>query len=67
MHASLVRKRTAKVYCFVLAVLPMTTSRLVFSGCGVVVLLIGGAMLLDRLKHRRYLDEGSDPNIIDAL
>lgn len=51
----------------VLAVLPMTTSRLVFSGCGVVVLLIGGAMLLDRLKHRRYLDEGSDPNIIDAL
>ena len=51
----------------VLAVLPMTTSRLVFSLCGVVVLGIGVAMLLDRLKNRRYLDDGGDPNIIDAL
>lgn len=51
----------------VLAVLPMTTSRLVFSLCGVVVLGIGAAMLFDRLKNRRYLDEGGDPNIIDAL
>lgn len=51
----------------VMAVLPMTTSRLVFSLCGVVVLLIGAAMLLDRLRDRRYLDGGSDPNIIDAL
>ena len=51
----------------VLAVLPMTTSRLVFSACGIVVLLIGGAMLLQRLRERRYLDDGGDPNIIDAL
>lgn len=51
----------------VLAVLPMTTSRLVFSGCGVVVLLIGGAMLIERLRERRYLEDGGDPNIIDAL
>lgn len=51
----------------VLTVLPLTTSRLVFSLCGVVVLLIGAAMLLDRLRDRRYLDGGSDPNIIDAL
>lgn len=50
----------------VLAVLPLTTSRLVFSICGVVILLIGAAMLLDRLKDRRYLED-SDPNIIDAL
>lgn len=50
----------------VLAVLPMTTSRLVFSVCGVVVLLIGVVMLVDRLKERRYLEDG-DPNIIDAL
>jgi hypothetical protein len=47
-------------------VLPMTTSRLVFSLCGVVVLLIGIGMLVDRLKHTKYLDKG-DGNIIDAL
>ena len=45
---------------------PMTLSRLVFSLCGVVVLLIGVGMLVDRLKHRKYLDKG-DGNIIDAL
>ena len=50
----------------VLVVLPMTTSRLVFSLCGVVVLLIGIGMLVDRLKHTKYLDKG-DGNIIDAL
>ncbi len=51
----------------VLILLPMTTSRLVFSLCGAVVLVIGIAMLLDKLKDRRYLDDGGDPNIIDAL
>ena len=48
----------------VLVVLPMTTSRLVFSACGLVVLLIGIGMLMDRLKHNKYLDDG---DIIDAL
>lgn len=51
----------------VLIVLPMTTSRLVFSACGLVVLLIGVAMLASRLRHRRLLEDGDDPNIIDAL
>lgn len=50
----------------VLTVLPLTTSRLVFSLCGVAVLGIGAAMLIDRLKNRRYLED-RDPNIIDAL
>lgn len=50
----------------VLAVLPMTTSRLVFSICGGVILAIGIAMLLQRLKEQKYL-EGGDSNIIDAL
>lgn len=49
-----------------LVVLPMTTSRLVFSACGLVVLFIGIGMLVDRLKHRNYLPKGDD-NIIDAL
>lgn len=46
---------------------PMTASRLVFSLCGLAVLAMGVFMFLDRLKHREYLDEPDDPNIIDAL
>lgn len=49
-----------------LVLLPMTTSRLVFSLCGLVVLFIGIGMLVDRLKHRKLLSKGDD-NIIDAL
>ena len=48
----------------VLILMPMTTSRLVFSLCGVVVLVIGGAMLVDRLKSRPRLKTSGD--IIDA-
>ena len=54
----------------VLVVRPMTTSRLVFSLCGLVVLVTGIAMFLDRLKGRNRLEgpgEPEDPNIIDAL
>ncbi len=50
----------------ILILAPLTTSRLVFSLCGLVVLVVGIAMLLDRLKDRRQLEQG-DPNIIDAL
>jgi len=45
----------------------MTTSRLLFRLCGAAILAIGIALLLDRLKNQRYLDDGGDPNIIDAL
>lgn len=51
----------------VLILLPMTASRLVFTLCGAAVLLIGALMLLDRIRSRRWLGEGDDPNIIDAL
>lgn len=50
----------------VLVVLPLTTSRLVFSICGAVILGIGIAMLLQRLRDQRFLEKGDD-NIIDAL
>lgn len=50
----------------ILVVLPLTTSRLVFSLCGMVVLAVGIGMLLDRLKKQRFLPKGDD-NIIDAL
>lgn len=51
----------------VLILLPMTTSRVVFSICGLVVLLIGVAMLVDRIRSRRLMEPGDDPKIIDAL
>ena len=46
---------------------PMTLSRLIFSVCGVALLLAGVISLLQRLKERRYLDDGGKPDIIDAL
>ena len=51
----------------ILLLLPMTTSRVVFSLCGLVVLGLGIVMLLGRLRLRRLLEEGDNPNIIDAL
>ena len=50
-----------------LILLPMSVSRLVFTLCGVAVLAIGGIMFFDRIRGRRWLKAGDDPNIIDAL
>lgn len=57
----------AAVVGAILVLLPMTASRLVFTVCGAVVLIIGAFMAADRLRSRRWLTEGDDPNIIDAL
>lgn len=51
----------------VLVLLPMTASRLIFALCGLIVLIVGAAMLLNRLRGKRRLQEPEDPNIIDAL
>lgn len=51
----------------ILILLPMTASRLVFTLCGIAVLVIGAVMLRDRLRGRRWIQESEDPNIIDAL
>lgn len=51
----------------VLVFLPMTTTRLVWMVCGLVVLVIGVVMLLERLRERKHLNGPEDPNIIDAL
>ena len=45
---------------------PMALSRLVFSLCGLVMLLIGIGMLADRIRNQKRLHKGDD-NIIDAL
>ena len=50
----------------ILVVMPMATSRLVFTLCGVVVLVIGVGMLLERLKGKKRLESSKD-DIIDAL
>lgn len=50
----------------VLLLVPMTTSRLVFALIGVVVLVVGVAMLLDRLKGKKRLNQPKNPDIIDA-
>lgn len=54
------------VAALVLTLSPMTLSRLLFSVCGLVVLVIGAGMLVDRIWNQKYLDKG-DGNIIDAL
>lgn len=51
----------------VLVLLPMTASRLIFSACGLVVLIVGVVMLLERLRGTKRLRKPQDPNIIDAL
>lgn len=50
---------------FALILLPMTASRLLFSGCGVVILVSGVMMLLNKFRHRCLPPD--KPDIIDAL
>ena len=51
---------------FVLLLMPMTASRMVFSLCGAVILVVGGGMLAERIWEKKN-GEDDDPNIIDAL
>ncbi len=51
----------------VLILLPMTTSRVVLSLCGVAVAALGVIMLLQRLKEDREPTDFDGPDIIDAL
>ena len=50
----------------VLVVLPLTTSRLVFTVVGVILIGVGVAEGIDRIRGRKLLDEGRDPNVIDV-
>lgn len=52
----------------VLVMAPMTASRLVFSLCGLILICIGGAQLLERIRRKQLRKGGDDkPDIIDAL
>lgn len=50
----------------VLVLAPMAASRLVFSLCGLILVCIGVAQLLDRIR-RKKLGGNDKPDIIDAL
>lgn len=50
-----------------LVLVPLSASRLAISLVGLVLVGIGVAEVIDRMKGRKYLDQGDDPNIIDAL
>lgn len=50
----------------VLVVIPRTLVNTLLSVAGLVLLIVGIINLVDKLRHIRYLDEGSDPNILDA-
>ena len=51
---------------FVLFVTPMTTSRLVLAGVGILIILVGVTEALERLRENKQLEEPGDPNIIDV-
>lgn len=51
----------------ILFFLPLTASRLLFRVVGLVLAVLGISELLRRLKGQQYLEDGDDPNIIDAL
>lgn len=50
----------------VLVLVPLATTRLVFSVIGIIMICMGIAEGYDRLKGRRQLESGGDPNIIDV-
>lgn len=50
----------------VLIFAPMTASRLVFSLCGLLLICIGGAELLEKLRKRKLNPGKEKPDIIDA-
>lgn len=63
---SLVIAAVVVVVGAVLVVLPLASSRMLFSALGVILISVGAAEGIDRLKGPKLLDEGEDPNIIDV-
>lgn len=50
----------------ILFLLPRTLINTLLGAAGLVLLIVGIINLVDKLRHNRYLNEGSDPKIIDA-
>lgn len=62
----LVLAAVTTVIGLVLILVPLATSRVLFSVIGIVMICVGAAEGIDRLKGPKLLDEGEDPNIIDV-
>ncbi len=54
------------VFGGIMLLMPMVTSRLAITLMGLTVVIIGAAMLIERIRGVKRLDSGDD-NIIDAL
>lgn len=50
----------------VLVLLPLASSRMLFSILGIILICVGIAQGIDNIRGRNLLDEGDDPNIIDV-
>lgn len=50
----------------VLILIPRTLINTLLSVAGLVLLIVGIINLVDKVRHNRYLEDGGDPNIIDA-
>lgn len=50
----------------VLILMPMTLTRAILRLCGLVVAVIGIVNIVEKLQEMKLLEEGSNPNIIDA-
>lgn len=66
LSPGLVLAAVTAVIGLVLILVPLATSRVLFSVIGIVMICVGIAEGIDRLKGRNLLEEGSDPNIIDV-
>lgn len=62
----LVLAAVTAVIGLVLILVPLATSRVLFSVIGIVMICVGVAEGIDRIRGRKLLDEGDDPNIIDV-
>ena len=50
----------------VLVVIPRTLINTLLGVAGLVLLILGIINLVDKVRHNPYLEDGGDPNIIDA-
>jgi uncharacterized membrane protein HdeD (DUF308 family) len=66
ISTSLILAAVMALIGLVLILVPLATSRMVFSIIGILMICVGIAECADRIRGRKLLDEGSDPNIIDV-
>ncbi len=62
----LILAAAAALIGFVLVLMPLSTSRVFFRIIGIILICVGAAEGIDRLRGRKLLDGGEDPNIIDV-